>query len=375
MKNASRFLPLIFVSAGLGYAQTQPIGISSVQATLDNNDAGLAEAYLVTASVTGSVTTLSVYLDATNGAKAVYVGLYSNSNGHPTTLLGAGTIATPVAARWNTVNISPAIQVTAGTAYHIAVLGTGGLIRYRDTSNGTHSETSRQTNLTSLPAAWSSGSSWQSGPVSAYGSGSGTTTGGVQISVSPSAATVNQGGTQQFTATVTGTSNTAVNWSVTSGTGTVSTSGLFTAPNRQEADIVRAQSQADLTKTASSSITVPAVGIQIIPTSVNVAPKSTQQFTATITGTVNNSVKWSESGNGTVNQSGLYTAPSTNETDVVTATAVATPSPSSSATVIVKPVSGTTCGNSLNWTNSLCQQIGAGSLNTAVVRGVNDPNA
>jgi hypothetical protein len=373
--DALRFLPLVLVTAGLSYAQTQPIGVSSVQVTLDNNSAGQAEAYLVTASVTGSVTSLSVYLDATNGAKTVYVGLYSNSNAHPTTLLGAGTIATPVAARWNTVNISPAVQVTAGTAYHIAVLGTGGLIQYRDTSNGTHSETSRQTNLTSLPAAWSSGSSWQSGPVSAYGSGSGTTTRGVQISISPSTATVNQGSTKQFTATATGTSNTGVNWSVTSGTGKVSTSGLFTSPNRQETDIVRAQSQADQNKTASASISVPAVSIQVLPTSANVAPKSSQQFTATVSGTVNNSVKWSEIGNGTVNQSGVYTAPSTNETDTVTATAVATPSPSSSATVIVKPVSGSTCGNSLNWTNSLCQQIGAGSLNTAVVRGVNDPNA
>jgi hypothetical protein len=377
MKNALRFLPLIFLTAGLSYAQTQLIGVSSVQATLDNNSVGEAEAFLVTASVTGSVTTLSVYLDAASGAKTLYVGLYSNSNGHPTTRLGMGTIASPVAGSWNTVSISPAVQVTAGTAYHIAVLGTGGSIQYRDTSNGTHSETSLQTNLTSLPAAWSSGLSWQSGPVSAYGSGSGsgTATGGVQIGISPSSATVNEGGTKQFTATVTGTSNTAVNWSVTSGTGAVSTSGLFTAPNRQEADIVRAQSKADLTKTASASITVPPVSIQILPTLVNVAPKGTQQFTATVGGTVNNSVRWSEIGNGTVNQSGLYTAPSTNENDTVIATAVAAPSPSANATASVQQVSNSACGNTLTWTNSLCQQISAGSLNTAVVNGVNDPNA
>ena len=122
----------------------------------------------------------------------------------------------------------------------------------------------------------------------------------------------------------------------------MSASGLFTAPNRQETDVVQAKAQADQTKTASASITVPPVSIQILPTSANVAPKSTQQFTATVSGTVNNSVKWSEIGNGTVNQGGLYTAPSTNETDTVTATAVATPSPSSSASVIVKPISGST---------------------------------
>ncbi len=460
MKNALRFLPLIFVTAGLSYAQTQLIGVSSVQATRDNNSAGQAEAYLVTASVTGSVTTLSVYLDATNGAKTVYVGLYSNSNGHPTTLLGAGTIASPVAGRWNTVSISPAVQVTAGTAYHIAVLGTGGLIQFRDTSNGTHSETSRQTTLTSLPAAWSSGSSWQSGPVSAYGSGAATggaangavqisilpaiatvnqggtqqftatvtgtsntavnwsvtsgtgavstsglftapyrqetdivqaqskadltktasasitvPAGGVQISISPSTAAASQGGTQQFTATVTGTSNTGVNWSVTSGTGAVSTSGLFTAPYRQETDIVRAQSKADLTKSASASITLPAVGIQIAPTSATVSPSGAQQFTATVSGTVNKAVTWSEIGNGTVTQSGLYAAPSTNENDTVTAKALASPSPSSTATVSVQAISSSACGITLNWTNSQCQQIATGSLGTAVVNGVNNPNA
>src|SRR5579862_7542827 len=240
MKNALRFLPLIFVTAGLSHAQTQLIGVSSVEATLDNGSVGQAEAFLVTASVTGSVTTLSVYLDASNAAQTVYVGLYSNSSGHPETLLGAGTIAAPTAGQWNTVNLSPAVQLTAGTAYHIALLGTGGLIQYRDTSNGTYSETSSQSNLASLPDVWSSGSSWTSGPLSAYGSGTatgGSASGAVQISISPSSADVNQGDTQQFTATVAGLSNTAVNWSVTSGTGTVSTSGLFTAPNRQETDI------------------------------------------------------------------------------------------------------------------------------------------
>jgi hypothetical protein len=180
--------------------------------------------------------------------------------------------------------------------------------------------------------------------------------------------------------------DTAVNWSLPSGTGTVSASGLFTAPNRQESDTVRAQAQANQTVTASVSIAVPAVSIQIQPALANVAPNGTQQFTATVNGTVNDAVKWSETGNGTVSQSGLYRAPSTNENDTVIATAVAAPLPSADASVTVRQVASTACGNTLNWTNSLCQLTESGALNSAYanynyssVGGknalINDPNA
>jgi hypothetical protein len=66
-------------------------------------------------------------------------------------------------------------------------------------------------------------------------SGQGQT--GGTVSVTPSSATVGVNGMQQFTATATGLSNTAVNWSVTgagcTGTscGSVSISGLYTAPS------------------------------------------------------------------------------------------------------------------------------------------------
>jgi len=372
MKNAIRLFPL-FLAAALVSAQTRLIGIAFIAPTLDNDSPGQAEAFQETATFAGTVTEMSVYLDSSNSATTVFVGLYSNANGHPKTLLGSGTTVSPVAGQWNTISISPPVAVTAGTAYHIALLGTGGVIGFHDTANGTHSETSSQTNLTSLPGAWTTGQSWSSGPVSAYGSG--TPAGGVQVSISPTSATVKQGDNLQFRATVTGTTNTNVSWSVTSGTGTVTQTGLFTAPNLEEADKVQAQSQADLTKTATASVTVPAVGIKVSPASATVPPSGTQQFTATITGTVNQAVNWSEAGKGAVNQSGLYTAPPTGERDTVTATAVASPSPSANARVTVRPVSASACGNTLNWTNSLCQQIAAGALNTAMVNGVNDPNA
>ena len=64
----------------------------------------------------------------------------------------------------------------------------------------------------------------------------------------PSLAT---GGTQQFTASVSGSSNTAVTWSSTGGT--VSGTGLYTAPAAAGTYTVKATSVADSTKSASAT--------------------------------------------------------------------------------------------------------------------------
>jgi hypothetical protein len=98
--------------------------------------------------------------------------------------------------------------------------------------------------------------------------------------VPPSTGTVS---TQQFVATITGTDNAAVTWSVQSGVaaqgcsgtacGTVSASGLYSAPTSApspNAISVIATSQADPTKTASAAIAItsgPAIEV-ILPSSV-----------------------------------------------------------------------------------------------------------
>ena len=80
----------------------------------------------------------------------------------------------------------------------------------------------------------------------------------VTVSISPTTIAVPQKWQEQFAAAVSGTSNTAVIWTVTQGTGTIAPSGLFTAPQAVETDVVTATSQADTTKSASATITVPA---------------------------------------------------------------------------------------------------------------------
>lgn len=81
----------------------------------------------------------------------------------------------------------------------------------------------------------------------------------IVVTISPPAATVASGGSQQFTTHVTGTTQTGINWSATAGK--ISLTGLFTAPESSSATnvIVTAASAADhkTTATASVSITAP----------------------------------------------------------------------------------------------------------------------
>jgi lysophospholipase L1-like esterase len=81
------------------------------------------------------------------------------------------------------------------------------------------------------------------------------------VSVTPSAASVAGGQSQQFSATVSGTGgpSQAVTWSATAGA--VSASGLFTAPAASagvQAVTVTATSVADPTKSATATVTIPA---------------------------------------------------------------------------------------------------------------------
>jgi len=111
-------------------------------------------------------------VDAGSTAGSAVVGLYSNNAGHPGALLATGTITAPTAGQNNTVSVSSA-SVTAGQTYWIAVLGRTGTLKFRDrgTVGAGSSETSQQTALTSLPATWTTGTSFSDGLLSAVGIG------------------------------------------------------------------------------------------------------------------------------------------------------------------------------------------------------------
>jgi N-acetylneuraminic acid mutarotase len=171
--------------------------------------------------------------------------------------------------------------------------------------------------------------------------------GGTVVSVSPAGATLGASETQQFTGTVTGTTNTAVTWSISPLVGSISTAGLYTAPasiTTQQTVTVTATSQDDPTKSASATVTLLPPGVvtvSVSPTTVSRGPSQTQQFTAAVSGTTNTAVTWSISPLvGSISTTGLYTAPSsitTQQTVTVTATSQADPAKSASATVTLVP--------------------------------------
>jgi hypothetical protein len=79
------------------------------------------------------------------------------------------------------------------------------------------------------------------------------------VTISPGSVNLVAGGSAQFSAAVTGTNNTAVNWSVLEGApgGTVTSTGLYTAPPYAGAFHVVATSQADSSQSATAIAAVP----------------------------------------------------------------------------------------------------------------------
>ncbi len=84
------------------------------------------------------------------------------------------------------------------------------------------------------------------------------------MSLSPSTVSLAPSGTQQFTATVLGTSNTAVTWSINPPVGTISSAGLYTAPSSiltSQTVTVTAQSVAAPAKSASGVVSLQATPV------------------------------------------------------------------------------------------------------------------
>jgi hypothetical protein len=167
----------------------------------------------------------------------------------------------------------------------------------------------------------------------------------ITVTVTPSVATVPQGGSQSFSATVKGTSNTAVTWTVQEGAagGSVTDAGLYAAITTPGTYHVVATSLADATKRDTATVTVPQASISISPTSVTLPPGGTTSFTATSAGTMNTTVMWTiqeGAAGGTITDTGLYTAPATLSTFHVIATSAADPSKSATAIITVANLSG-----------------------------------
>jgi hypothetical protein len=155
---------------------------------------------------------------------------------------------------------------------------------------------------------------------------------------------------QQFTASISGTSNPSVTWSVSgsgctgAACGTIDGNGLFTAPAtppNPQTVTVKATSVADSSKSGTANVKIVHISVTVLPGTTTVALTGTQQFTALVSPSTN--VTWSVSGTGcsgsacgTVDNTGLYTAPASLPSPAsvkVTATSTVDPAGTNSATV------------------------------------------
>ena len=184
----------------------------------------------------------------------------------------------------------------------------------------------------------------------------------ISVSLSPSALTTTVGKGETFTATVTGSDNKGVSWSIQEGGagGSITDGGRYTAPSKPGTYHVIARSKANPDKKATATVTVnaaqPAITVTIAPTTLTIIAGKSETFTATVVGSDNKAVTWSiqeGAAAGSITDGGRYTAPTVPGTYHVIATskasgdkkAVATVTvkadPLASITVSVKPISPT----------------------------------
>jgi Bacterial Ig-like domain (group 2) len=155
----------------------------------------------------------------------------------------------------------------------------------------------------------------------------------IALTVSPSSGSLVSGVSQQFSATLRGSSHTAVTWWASKGT--IASNGLFTAPvvSSNTNVTITATSVADPTVQARAVMTIsaaPTIRISVSPTAVTLAPGQSHQFTAWVRGTSNTGVTWHAS-SGTISSTGLFTAPVISNNGNVTVSAISSADNSVSA--------------------------------------------
>lgn len=151
---------------------------------------------------------------------------------------------------------------------------------------------------------------------------------GVNITIAPQNPTATVGSDVQFTATVTGPASSRVRYEVDAAGdgGTMTTTGLYTAPEIPGQYRVRVTSLDDPTRTATTTVSVASgIAIRQLRPAANVVtiPGGLVKFRAKVSGTSNTAVSWrvEEANGGTINQTGDYIAPSTPGTYTIRAVA------------------------------------------------------
>jgi formylglycine-generating enzyme required for sulfatase activity len=204
------------------------------------------------------------------------------------------------------------------------------------------------------------------------------------VTVSPGTANVVKGGTQTFTAVVTGTGSPAqtVTWTVSGGgAGTaISAAGVLSVAANETATslTVTATSTVDTTKSGTAAVTVPAVSaVTVSPGTANVVKGGTQTFTAVVTGTGSpaQTVTWTLSGGGTgtgISPAGVLTVAANETATNLTVTATSTVDTTRSGTAAITITSFTVSTVTVSPGTASVVKGGTQTF-TAVVTGAGDP--
>ncbi len=386
-----------FVGCGGGSSATAPS--SEITVTLNQNSATLdiGDTMQFAATVKGSSDTAVVWaVDAISGGNATEGsiskdGLYTapaQAGTHKVTAASAANteaVATAVVTVNGDVSISPpTADVIAGGAqqFTAAIKGTTGSVNWSVDGTAGGSATAgiiTPAGLYTAPA--------QAGPhtITATSSANPSTSATAPVSVftftlTPAAAILNSGASQQFTAAIQGLSSSSVTWSVdgVSGgnqtVGTVGTTGLYTAPIQAGSHKVTATSVSDNAAAVSASLTIQTGAESVSPASVDLTPGATQPFSVSFQGLSNNAATWSVDGvaggnatTGTISASGLYTAPAQAGSHTVTATSIENSELHASAAVSVLGL--------LVSPPTVTIEVGATQQFTATIQGIMNTNA
>jgi hypothetical protein len=165
-KSASNGQARVF-DAAVG-STTTLFGESAVQSRRASLWAGRSEAFRFRSLTSGTAGIAQIYIDSSNTAGDVIIGIYSDANGRPGELLSVGLLAAPVAGAWNWAPLT-ATSIAPNTYYWLSILGEGGTLGYRDHRRGSClSATGAQHNLASLPSSWGVASIRQECPISGF---------------------------------------------------------------------------------------------------------------------------------------------------------------------------------------------------------------
>jgi N-acetylneuraminic acid mutarotase len=255
----------VFTFTGSGFTPGKPLSIY-VQDTTGTEDTPI----VVTAQADGTLTWTDptppskvpgnygvwVY-DPDSGASISVIETICSANCPSSTPTAAITVS-PVAVQVPVSGhqaFTPTVTGLSNTAVTWSVNGSIG----GDTTVGTISAAGLYTAPTTVPSPTTvTVTATSQADASVSGSASVTIEPSGAVTVSPASVALAEGGTQQFTATISGGGT--VNWTVTGGTadGTITSAGLYTAPNTTGMFYVIATNAADTSQSFTATVTVTA---------------------------------------------------------------------------------------------------------------------